>query len=254
MLLTAALAVLGAALAALGLSRAAHYAARRHHLPDAGPAVGTAAGVVFSFFILTLAFLLVSSTQEMSAARRSNYAETGALVDVYLAAGPLQEPLRGEIREHAQRYAHLVIDQEWPLMEHGEFDADAYAMALGLRLLAAKIPADAPAKASDDIRAAVGKLFEQRRVRMADARGGLPTPLLVTLIGAAVGSVLFLLLIGWPLGRRGRVAIAAVGAICGFGIWLVLQLNHAYGSGIHVDPDAFHEALERMAFISAHGV
>lgn len=95
MVVVAVIAVVGAALIAVGASRLGHYLARHRGTPDAGPAVGTAAGVVFSFFILTPAFLLASSAQDLAVARKGNHAEAGALIDLYLAADrmPAQSPL-----------------------------------------------------------------------------------------------------------------------------------------------------------------
>lgn len=254
MIAIAALVVACAAGIAVLLSWLGHFVARKRSLPDAGPAVGTAAGVVFSFFILTLAFLMVSSAQDVATARKNNYAEAGALIDLYLAANRMPEPSRSEVRGHAEQYAHMVIDREWPKMADGRMDDETWAMAYGLYVLETKLPADTPAKAVDDARDAVNKLLAQRRVRVADVQNGLPPIMIGTLIGAAVLSVLFLVLIGWPKGVRGRLGIAALGAICGYGVWLVLQLNHAYGSGVHVDPVAFHEALRRMEFATAHGI
>ncbi|WP_328296674.1 hypothetical protein OG389_01905 [Streptomyces sp. NBC_00435] len=254
MAVAAVLSVLCAALVAMGAAKLGHYMARNRGMPDVGPAVGTAAGVVFSFFILTLAFLMVSSAQDLAVARKGNYAEAGALIDLYLAADRMPARTKGEVRDHSSKYAHMVIEREWPRMTDGETDDETWAMAYGLYELVAKIPADTPPKAVDDARDAVTRLLAQRRVRVADIQGGLPRIMVVTLIGAAVLSVGFLVLIGWPRGVRGILGIAALGGICGYGVWLVLQLNHAYASGVHVDPDAFHEALRRMAFVKAHGI
>ncbi|MFI5979954.1 hypothetical protein ACIBEA_03650 [Streptomyces sp. NPDC051555] len=254
MAVAALLAVVFAATVALAVARLGHHLARHRALPDVGPAIGTAAGVVFSFFILTLAFLMVSSAQDLAVARKGNYAEAGALIDLYLAADRMPGPLKAEIRGHSERYAHMVIEREWPRMLEGGTDDETWAMAYGLYELVAKAPADAPPKALDESRDAITRLFAQRRTRVADVQGGLPPVMVVTLIGAAVLSVAFLVLIGWPRGVRGMIGIAALGGICGYGVWLVLQLNHAYASGVHVDPDAFREALTRMAFVTSHGI
>ncbi|CAM5308074.1 hypothetical protein SAVIM338S_00555 [Streptomyces avidinii] len=254
MVVVAVLAVLGAALIAVGAARLGHHLARHRGMPDAGPAVGTAAGVVFSFFILTLAFLMVSSAQDLAVARKGNYAEAGALIDLYLAADRMPARTKSEVRGHSEKYAHMVIEREWPKMRDGDTDDETWAMVYGLYQLVAKVPPDTQPKAVDDARDAVGRLLAQRRVRVADTQGGLPPIMVVTLIGAAVLSVGFLVLIGWPKGVRGILGIAALGGVCGYGVWLVLQLNHAYASGVHVDPVAFHDALRRMAFVNAHSI
>lgn len=80
MAVAAVLSVLCAALIAMGAARLGHYVARNRRMPDVGAAIGTAAGVVFSFFILTPPFLMVSSAQDLGLARKRNYAEAGALL------------------------------------------------------------------------------------------------------------------------------------------------------------------------------
>ncbi|MFD0568620.1 hypothetical protein ACFQ0T_04115 [Kitasatospora gansuensis] len=86
MALSALVVSLAAAGAAALLAWLSHVVLHRRGLPDTGPAVGTAAGAVFSFFVVTMAFLLVSSTGALATARQANYAEAAATVDVYLAA------------------------------------------------------------------------------------------------------------------------------------------------------------------------
>lgn len=81
-------------------------------------------------------------------------------------------------------------------------------------------------------------------------------------IGTAAGVVFsffiptpaFLVLSGRPRGVRGVRGIPALGGICGYGVRLVLQLDHACAPGVHAEPAAFHEAPRRTAFVAAHGI
>ncbi|WP_424217227.1 hypothetical protein ACN20G_34650 (plasmid) [Streptomyces sp. BI20] len=254
MVWSAVIAVGIGAAASVGMALVGLRISRSGSMPDTGPAVGNAAGVVFSFFVITLAFLMVSSAQNLATARQNNYAEAGALMDIYLTARDVPQPVGRELRDHSRRYAHLVIDEEWPAMEHGHMDTDTWAMAYGLQLLSTtKMPEATKPAAAGAARDASLRLLQQRRMRVADVQGGMPPVMLGTTLGAAALALAFLVLIGWPGGRRGFWAIAALGAVCAYGIWLVIQLNHAY-AGIHVEPSAFREALVRMDFVDSHGI
>ncbi|MER5866517.1 hypothetical protein [Kitasatospora sp. NPDC002040] len=253
MALSALLVVLAAAVASATLAWLSHRTVYRTRLPDTGPALGTAAGAVLSFFVVTMAFLLVNSTGALSTARQNNYAEAGAVIDLYLAAEKLPEPAKQQIRSKSEDYLREVIEVEWPQMATGHVDLTTFRTTYQLRQIVLDLPATAPTMAVRDARQAVADVLAQRRVRTTAAGDGAPPFLLVTLIGAAVLSVLFLLLLGWPRGRRGIVTIAVVGGLLAFSIWLVLQINHPYGAGIRVMPGAFYDAIDRIHLIEATG-
>ncbi|MFD0568981.1 hypothetical protein ACFQ0T_06510 [Kitasatospora gansuensis] len=238
MALSALLVVLSAAALSAALAWLSHRTAYRTRLPDTGPALGTAAGAVLSFFVVTMAFLLVNSTGALSVARQNNYAEAGAVVDLYLAAEKLPDPARREIRSRSESYLNEVIGVEWPQMATGHLDLTSFRTTYQLRRTVLDLPTTTPATTVRDARQAIAALMTQRRIRTTAAGDGAPNFLLATLIGAAVLSVLFLLLLGWPKGRRGIVTIAVVGGLLAFSIWLVLQINHPYGaaSGSHRTP------------------
>ncbi|WP_405021116.1 hypothetical protein OHV05_33725 [Kitasatospora sp. NBC_00070] len=253
MALSGLLTVIAGGAAAALLAWLSHRFLHRHNLPDTGPAVGTAAGAVFSFFVITIAFLLVNSTGSLVSARQNNYAEAGALVDLYLAAGRLPEPTKHQIRSHTEEYFRQVITEEWPQMARGSIDLDTWGTVYQLKNIVQDLPPDAPARAAGDANTAVAKLLGERRTRAASTHDEAPDFLLYTLVGAAVLSIVFLALLGWPRGRRGVIMIAIVGGMFSFGIWLVLQINHPYGSGVRVAPTAFVEAVQRIDLIKRDG-
>ncbi|WP_327250677.1 hypothetical protein [Streptomyces sp. NBC_01244] len=95
----------------------------------------------------------------------------------------------------------------------------------------------------------------RRMPDVSPAVGTAAVIMVVTLIGAAALAVAFPLLTGRPRGMLGVLGIAALGGICGYGVRLVLQLDHhGYASGVYVPPAGFHEALRRTAFATAHGI
>nr|WSX53559.1 hypothetical protein OG409_34330 [Streptomyces sp. NBC_00974] len=170
-----AVVVAGAALIAVDASRPGHHPAHHRGVPDAGPAVAAAvAGVAHSLPLLTPAFLMVGSAQDPAVARKGNHAEAGVLIDLSPADGRMPAPTRTGSRGRCEKYAHVVIEREWPKARHGATHDETRAMAYGPREPVAMVPPEAPPKAVDDSRDAVDRPTAQRRVRVEDTQGALP--------------------------------------------------------------------------------
>ncbi|GAA2014903.1 hypothetical protein GCM10009839_07490 [Catenulispora yoronensis] len=222
---------------------------------DLIPTVGAVTSALIFFFFGTLAFLIVSTTQCVSAAEQATAQEAGALRDAYLSATWLPADQARTVEAALTGYTRTVVDVEWPLMERNQVSPQAWTELDALRfesgvLIGADAASDARTKqATADIHKALDAVYQQRRVRVADVRAGAPTMIVAGVIGAGAVSVLFPLLVGWPRGRRYVAALGVLGAVMGFGVWLVLQINHPFGSGIRVAPTAFNDALARFASI-----
>ncbi|MFD6890336.1 hypothetical protein [Streptomyces sp. NPDC059957] len=150
MAVAAVLSVLCAALIAMGAAKLGHHAARSRKVPDVGP------------------------VQDPAVARMGDYAKAGPLIDLCTTEDRMPGPAKAEVRGHSGKYAHMVIDREWPRTCEGGTGEETRAMARGLCQLAAKVPAQTPPKAVDDARDALDRLLAQRRLRVADIEGGLP--------------------------------------------------------------------------------
>ncbi|WP_405015669.1 hypothetical protein OHV05_00140 [Kitasatospora sp. NBC_00070] len=238
--------VLTAAAFGTGASWLGHRLVHQGKAPDPGPAVGTAVGAVASFFIFTVAFLTVTATNSINAARHDAYVEAGALTDLYLAAGTLPDPARTDLQRMTRDYTEGVIVREWPNLREGHTEPRTREAAYALGARVDQELAGAPAHTATDLHDAMRAVLAGRRARNAAASEGVPRILILTLVGTAFLTVLFLVLMGWPKGRRGSVGIGVVSGLFAFGIWLVMQLNHPFGSGVHVDPTPIREALAHM--------
>ncbi|MFG2823482.1 hypothetical protein ACGFX4_29160 [Kitasatospora sp. NPDC048365] len=254
-MITLLLAAVAAALFGAGMAWLSHRLVHRDKVPDTGPAIGTAAGAVASFFIFTIAFMTVTATASLGAARQGTYAEAGAISDLYMATHDLAEPQRGELREELADYTRRIISDEWPALAagHQDFPTREAAYQLALRVNAAAAQPQTPAHTAADLHDSMHGVMGHRRDRLAQAQEGLPYPLIFFLVGTSVLTILFLVLMGWPRGRRGTVAISVIGVLFAFGIWLVLQINHPYGGSVHVDPTAYQQALDRIDFLKQLG-
>ncbi|WP_327072100.1 hypothetical protein OG196_42785 [Kitasatospora purpeofusca] len=80
-------------------------------------------------------------------------------------------------------------------------------------------------QAGNDLHVALGEVYQQRRIRIADTTKGIPTVLIRGLIGTGALALVFPVLMGWPTGWRYVVGLGLLAGAMGFGVWMVLQLN-----------------------------
>ncbi|MCX4834562.1 hypothetical protein OG785_03385 [Streptomyces sp. NBC_00006] len=220
---------------------------------QSGPVVAASCGAVASLYVLTIAFLIVNTSASLGNARAGAVAESGALRDAYLVAQRYPAAERRELQASLRTYTDTVIDVEWPRLARGEDSPAAWNQldALHNRILASH---DAPALAQADLRTALHEVYVQRRLRVAAADDGIPPVLLGFLISTAVLVPLYFLLMGWPTGVRARAGLGTTAALFAAGIWIVLQLNHPFASGIRVTSDSFKDALARMEQVDSRDV
>ncbi|MEU2835469.1 hypothetical protein ABZ667_44165 [Streptomyces lavendulae] len=138
-----------------------------------------------------------------------------------------------------------MIDDEWGRLEKGTVSGRAWAEldATRSRTIAALTAVDD--RSAKNLDAAIQIVYTERRVRLAAAKEGIAPVLIYALMATATVAVLFLPLMGWPHGVRPSIGLGLIAGLFAAGIWLVLQLNHPYGNGIHVSPDAFRDAIAR---------
>ncbi|MFD7730978.1 hypothetical protein ACFV6F_11415 [Kitasatospora phosalacinea] len=225
----------------------------RRWIGDTTPVVGAACGAVASLYVLTIAFLIVSTSNSLGTARSGAGAEAGAVRDAYLAARQFPAADAAALQRGLREYARTVAETEWPLMERGRAAPAAWEQLDGLSGRAASCEG-VTAAARSDLHGALQELYVQRRARLAAAGDGMSPVLLGFLVTSACVAPFFFLLMGWPTGARAVAGLGVVTAMFVIGVWLVLQLNHPYASGIRVPPTAFREALVRMDQLDAHPV
>lgn len=93
-------------------------------------------------------------------------------------------------------------------------------------------------------------VYTKRQIRLADASVSLPAPLYPALIGTGMLVLLYAPIAGLTFQRREAIALGLVGAVVGFGIYLVLHMTHPYSGPMHVTPVAYQQSLERFTQLS----
>src|SRR5919112_253820 len=136
--------------------------------------------------------------------------EAHELAGIYFLASRLPEPERTNVQDLARRYARVVVEEEWPLMERGKTSPRANSLIRQLRL---KLLQFDPRTRGEQVLyegglAQVHDAVDARRSRLLEVREGIPNLLWVVLVVGGVLTVSFTYLFG----LKSNLAHALMGA------------------------------------------
>ena len=232
--------LLGALAAVLILATFGRTSRSREGTFSAG-ALGFLGSVTLSSFILVTAFLIAGSWSNLNTARGHTFDEARALNAAYSDADSTTRPL---LRD----YVTSVIDSEFATMAHGRADNATWSALDRVNQHVDALPASAArTQEQTDLEA----VYTTREIRLADTADILPGPLYPGMIGLGLLVLLYAPIAGLTFGLREAVALGAVGAVVGFGVFMVLHMNHPYSGPIHVTPIAYTQTLTRFAQLSS---
>lgn len=226
-------------------------ASRKAHLE--APALGFVGSATLALFVLTAAFLVASSWQQRNAASDHTYQEARGLEAAYAGARELPAPVRGDVRTQLRQYTAEVVGPEWRLMRDREISPRASGLLDRARLTAARVPAagEEQQTARDAVGSALDGVAVARNQRSSDMRWAVPEPISYALIATAVLVVLFPALVGINAGPRHMLVMILLGAVLGFGVYLVSILQHSFSPPLGIEPDAYRQALTRFDQLDA---
>ncbi|WP_042368470.1 DUF4239 domain-containing protein [Streptacidiphilus neutrinimicus] len=201
-----------------------------------GSALAFLGSASLSSFVLIAAFLIAGSWSNLNTARGHTLDEARALNAAYTDADARTRPLL-----HA--YVTSVIHDEWAAMAKGQASPVSWQRldAVRAQVLAEPASADREQELTD-----LGGVYTTRQVRLADSSAAMPWPLYPALVCTGLLVLLYAPIAGLTFHRREAVALGLVGAVVGFGVWMVLHMTHPYTGPVHVTPVAYTQSLQRF--------
>lgn len=237
-------ALLGSGLSVYLVHRYWAHEKRREHTDVAGFIF---AGVAVLYAVL-LAFVVVTGWEALNSAHATTYTEADQLSNVYWIARSLPAPQGPAIEDLTVKYAHTVIDREWPLMNEGKTSPLAQYLLAQIR---AGVFRFSPRTSQQQVLyeqavVSVNGLTAARSDRLDAMTEEVPEPIWVALIVGAVIVVAFCLLFGLKnrAVHMGMVlAIAALITIC---LILIKDMQFPFAGNPHVGPEAFEVFLRTI--------
>lgn len=205
--------------------------------------------MVGMLYAILLAFVVIIVWEAASKADDDAQVEANKLSQIYFTARGLPEPQRGQLTSLARQYATTVVDEEWPLMRHGQTSPKARALVGKMRTTVHELRPTTP---HDEILMtqtlnAINELVDSRRERTAAVQSSIPPVMWTGLIVGAVLTVGITFVYDYTRFLPHFLMVSAMTSLISFMLWLTWEMSHPFDGPTGVGPDAFAQVLDRFA-------
>ena len=196
-------------------------------------------------YAVLLGLVLVAVWQDYEASRTDLDSEANELAGIYHLAAQFPEPERTRVQDLATAYARVVVKEEWPMMQRGGASPHAAALLNELRITLAKFD---PHTLGEQVLyerelTLIHDMSDARRLRLLQAREGIPDLLWIVLGGGGVITVCFTYLFGLKNNWAHVLMVAALTlVICGI-LFTIAELDYPFAGVVKIQPDALREVL-----------
>ena len=205
-------------------------------------------GVLGTTYGVILGFMLYTVWEGFRAAQIDANLEATSMLNVYRLADGLPSPQRETMQDLARRYEVVVVEQEWPAMQH-QIEDRAASVVLGnmWRVLASvKIDSISTGNSVDHIQYAMSNLAERRNMRDQQRTNQLPGLLWLLLVLGGAATIVSSCILGndkkWlHYCQVGALTFVIVTALAG-----IADLARPYEGAVAVEPSAFVRAVQGM--------
>ena len=205
-------------------------------------------GVLGTTYGVILGFMLYTVWEGFRAAQIDANLEATSMLNVYRLAEGLPSPQRETMQDLARRYEVVVVEQEWPAMQH-QIEDRAASVVLGSmwRVLASvKIDSISTGNSVDHIQYAMSNLAERRNMRDQQRTNQLPGLLWLLLVLGGGATIVSSCILGndkkWlHYCQVGALTFVIVTALAG-----IADLARPYEGAVAVEPSAFVRAVQAM--------
>jgi len=202
-------------------------------------------GVVYA---VLLAFTVIIVWEQYDNAKSTVDDEAVAISSLYrdaVALGPQTAPLRVALKQ----YANSVVDDEWPVMaehHHGSAVTDEKLVEVWDALRAVPPTSRTPTAFYDEATMQLHALTELRAKRLQESGQQLPLPLWIVLIVGAAISIGFTYFFGVADFRAQVTMVAALSALVGLVLFLVLALDLPFSGDVGASPEPIQQVIEEF--------
>jgi hypothetical protein len=220
---------------------------RRIVRQPSGESHNEVAGFIFAtvgvIAAVLLAFIVFALWEGFGTAERATTQEAATVLATARYATTLPEPVRHEMHDQLRAYAEIVLNSEWKTMTEDSGRAGDQVIA-GLWSTYGKLqPAGAYAQAAT----LLSDLSIARTQRILSSYAVLPNVFWIVLIGGALVTVIFALVLYMENAPIHALMVALLAGILALTLWLIFEVNHPFAGAVQVPKDAFEHALHVLA-------
>jgi hypothetical protein len=211
------------------------------------------AGFIFAVlgvaYAVILAFVAVALWEDFTEVERLVQQEASITVGIYEQAEALTEPTRSHLQEAIGTYAHLVINEEWPLLASGHSGPQTSATLDGLwKVLLQNEPrTQREAIWYEQTLLSLKDLTRHREERLIAGRSQLRGVVWVALLLGSLVTVGYTYLYGVRNLIGQAIMTGAMAGLLGLVLAMVIALGHPFTGPTSVTPDAFEAVLPALS-------
>ena len=205
-------------------------------------------GIIGTAYAVLLSFVVVGVWQQYESSDNAASSEAAAVSDLHHLSDTLPAPLGPGLKKELDRYIVVMIDQEWPAMQHGAWSPEAQRLSrVMLRQVATYTPPNAgqqavQAKALDRADA----LLDARRQRLHDNETGIPAILWWTLFAYAAITIGFTYLFGLENIKIQILMTVLLTAAIALILVLIAELDYPYRGDTGITPHSWYQIQRQL--------
>jgi hypothetical protein len=199
-------------------------------------------------YAVLLGLMVVAVWEQWEAAAQTADGEASSLAEIFWIADRLPESDGRHIQELARSYARVVVDEEWPLMEHEKSSPRAWDLLDELRVSLQDLDPSTPGQQVlyEQSLERMRDLADARRDRLLEAEKGLPAILWVVLITGGIIVMGFTYLFGLQNTAIHLLMVGSLALIIALVLFTIAALNYPFKGDITIDPEAMKHVLGRF--------
>ncbi|MGB8771683.1 MAG: DUF4239 domain-containing protein [Candidatus Korobacteraceae bacterium] len=238
------LAVIASLLFMVGLNWVWPWEKRREHNDQ----IGWQLSVLGTTYAVILGFMLYAVWTAFGIAQSNVDLEGNDLVNVYRLAEGLPDQQRVQLQKLTQRYADVVIDQDWPQMAADQVPDQTREINRDMwkTLMSVKAASPNEIAAEDHALYELSALTEHRRTRILQSISRLPTVLWCVLIVGGAVTVASSCLFGSANSTLHALQVFAFSLLISLALIAIADINRPFQGSIHVSNYAFIRAQQNM--------
>ncbi len=201
-------------------------------------------------YTVLLAFLIIATWENYTAATQAVANETAAVITVARDAEVLPEPQRARMLNSLHNYIEYVLTKEWDMMrtgasEHQIASQSAINATNNLWITYKEIPPSAMSNAtSTEMLSSMDKLSNQRVTRLMSSQSTLPDIFWFVLIADAVMTIGFSFILRVKDIRLHLGMVLLLTCTLMLSLWLIIIINDPFAGSVQVSSDPFKYALD----------
>jgi len=204
--------------------------------------------IIGTLYAVLLGFVVVHALSNLQAARLTVEHEANALANIFLAADGLEEPDRSGIQQLCRSYADIVMDEEWKLMEKGQFSKAAFGVTHDLwgSISHLRPSNDSERNLQYSMLGSIADLSANRRTRLISSEHGIADLMWFVLIAGGICVLLFTFFFAMESIRVQIFMTTLIAFTISLSMFAISTFGYPFLGDGAVHPDAFR--LDRVIF------